>query len=165
MCEQKSEPIRLQRMEQAALFCPSAQPGLDGAMILGVIERQADGQRVSYLEQPAKVTEGTIAAFAGAAILPTDLFRFSAPCMHGSCSNWTGNNCRVVERLVQILPAVTAQLPKCKLRPMCRWFSEHGGAACMRCPQVRTDDKELEAALRRGPAEIPLPPARPLHHE
>jgi hypothetical protein len=163
MCKQKNETEQLLGKQQGPLFCPSAQPGLGGSMILGVVERQAEGQRVSYLNQPANLTEGTIATFAGAAIQPTELFRFTAPCMHGNCSNWTGNNCRVAERLVQILPAVTVKLPKCTLRPRCRWFSEQGVAACMRCPQVRTDDKELEAALNRDPAEIPLRPASSFH--
>ncbi|HEY7406527.1 MAG TPA: nitrogen fixation protein [Candidatus Angelobacter sp.] len=138
-------------------FCPSAQPSLGNSMVLGTVNRLGAEPSVTLLEHPVKVTEGTILAFAGGQVRPTDVFRFAAPCEQCGCHNWSGSSCRVAERLVQILPASGSDLPRCKLRPVCQWFAQEGGAACARCPQVRTDDASLEAALNSvAPASIPL---------
>ncbi len=138
-------------------FCPSAQPLLGNSLVLGTVNRLGGKPSVTLLEHPVKVTEGTILAFAGGQIRPTDVFRFAAPCEQCGCNNWSGSSCRVAERLVQILPAVGSELPRCKLRPVCQWFAQEGGAACVRCPQVQTDNASLETALNSvAPANIPL---------
>ncbi len=38
-----------------------------------------------------------------------------------------------------MLDPVVSGLPRCAIRPTCRWFREQGRAACIRCPQVVTD--------------------------
>lgn len=132
--------------KSSALFCPSAQPGLNGSLILGIIDRSSDSPRVSYLDRPARVTSGTLLAFTGSDARPTAIFRFAAPCKQAGCHNWNGSICKVAEQLVQILPTAR-QLPDCKLRPVCRWFDQEGASACVRCPQVLTDDPDFEAAM------------------
>jgi hypothetical protein len=132
---------------EARRFCPSAQPSLDNSLILGTVAHHNGEPEVRLLEHPVKVTQGTILAFAGTEIQPTQVFRFAAPCEKCGCNNWSGTNCRVAERLVQILPWPGHDLPKCKLRPVCQWFAQEGGAACWSCRHVQTDDASLEAAL------------------
>src|SRR5581483_4943615 len=132
------------------VFCPSAQPGLSRSMLIGVVDKSRDGDFVSYLTEPTAVTDGTIAAFTGSPIQVTQLFRFAAPCEKSGCHNWSGSSCGVVHRVVQILPAVVNELPDCKLRPSCRWFRQEGQPACLRCPQVVTDDPDFEAAIAHG---------------
>jgi len=133
--------------QEKILFCPSAQPCLERSMILAVVQNGGDESSVKMLDHPVKVTEGTLLAFVGNQVRPTQLFRFAAPCEESGCSNWNGSHCRVAERLVQIRPTSPAELPKCRLRPVCRWFEEQGREVCFRCPQVLTDNKSLEAAL------------------
>ena len=132
------------------IFCPSAQPGLSRSMLIGVVDKSRDGDLVSYLPEPAAVTDGTIVAFTGSPVQATQLFRFAAPCAKSACHNWSGSSCGVVQRIVQILPAVVSELPDCKVRPSCRWFRQEGQPACLRCPQVVTDDPDFEAALAHG---------------
>ena len=69
---------------------------------------------------------------------PTEVFRFAAPCLCKGCSHYRGEECRLVQRIVQILPAVAADLPACDIRPDCRWWRQEGREACLRCPQVVT---------------------------
>jgi hypothetical protein len=73
-----------------------------------------------------------------APVPPTQVFRFTAPCQEGACSHFDGHDCRLATRLVQLMPAVDAGLPACRIRPTCRWFTQEGKAACMRCPQIVT---------------------------
>jgi hypothetical protein len=139
--------------ETKKLFCPSSHPSLNDSLIVGVIEGGGDQRSVTYLEHPVKVGHGTLLAFASGNISPTSVFRFAAPCVKDRCKNWSGHNCRVVEHLVQLLPAVSPSLPACKLRTVCRWFAEEGGSACTRCSQVVTYDKELTRKLNEKVGE------------
>src|ERR1051326_5484901 len=142
-------------------LCPSAQPGLNGSLMFGVVEDHPDGRRVSYLDHPARVTDGTIFALASSSVKPTEFLRFAAPCAQGGCHNWSGSKCSVAERLVQILPAKMNELQTCMLRPRCRWFREQGEAACVRCLHVVTGDPALEAALTQvAPSNQELAPTR-----
>jgi hypothetical protein len=138
------------------LFCPSAQPDLPRSVILGVVGDTSSGEkRISFLKHLATVTDGTMAACATGVLRPTNIFRFAAPCEKSGCHNWSGTSCRVGQRLVQILPAVSEQLPDCQLRPVCRWFDQEGEQACYRCPQVITDQKDFERALNGSPGTLP----------
>ena len=132
------------------LFCPSAQPGLDRSVVLAIVEDGPQGRHVSYLNGLVRVTADRMLGLIASPIGPTRLFRFAAPCESNGCRNWSGSHCRVVEKLVQILPTVTSTLPDCKLRPACRWFQQEGESACHRCPQVLTDDKHYEASLNQS---------------
>jgi len=136
--------------QKDVVFCPSAQPGLNRSVLIGVVDKSRDGDFVSYLPQSSAVTDGTIAAFTGSPVQATQLFRFAAPCEKGGCHNWSGSTCGVAKRVVQILPAVLSELPDCELRPSCRWFRQEGKPACLRCPQVVTDDPDFEATLAHG---------------
>jgi hypothetical protein len=129
-------------------FCPSSQPTVEQSLILGSIERNALGEpHVRYLKHPVKVTDGTLAAFTNAATKATEVFRFTAPCQKIDCRNWNGSACRVGQQVIKLLPIVSSQLPECRLRPVCQWFDQEGEAACLRCPQVVTNDPDLEKAL------------------
>jgi hypothetical protein len=35
---------------------------------------------------------------------------------------------------------VSESLPPCPIRRECRWWQQEGKAACMRCPQIITDN-------------------------
>jgi hypothetical protein len=140
-----------------ALLCPSSQPGIPGARVLGVVHQTADGPEVAYLDEPLLATEAVLAMAAPAP--PTEVFRIAAKCQTHSCPHFDGTNCGLATRIVQILPAVVSDLPRCQIRPDCRWFRQEGVAACRRCPQISTMNYEPSETMQRvvalAPVEMP----------
>jgi hypothetical protein len=123
-------------------FCPSAQPDWEGAMVLGVVLGTAEAPRLAHLEVLQPVTDEMM-ALAGP-VSPTEVFRIAAPCLGSGCTHFDGTDCRLVRRLVTLLPVVAEMPPPCALRPSCRWWRQEGKAACLRCPQVVTDSNAAE---------------------
>lgn len=130
-------------------YCPSAQPGSDGSVVLGVLSGTTENPRLAYLKEPQPVTDELL-KLAGP-VEPTEVFRFSAPCVGGACKHFDGADCRLARRTVQMLPAVVERPPPCRLRPRCRWWRQEGKEACARCPVIvttisnPTDDQRLWA--------------------
>ncbi len=119
------------------LLCPSAQPEMKEARVLGVITGEAGKPELAYLNQPLAVTPELLASTAPAR--PTEVLRFAAVCEEQACMHFDGTKCRLATRIVQILPAVTEALPPCLIRAQCRWYQQEGRPACERCPQVITE--------------------------
>jgi len=142
---------------QNTLLCPSAQPTVKGGRVLGVVQHIGDGFEVSYLDQPLPVTPELLAMAAPAQ--PTEVFRLAAPCQTHHCPHYDGSDCSLVTRIVQIMPAVVDQLPRCQIRPECRWFHQEGAAACRRCPQVSTvnydADQTMQSVVNLPPVQMP----------
>jgi hypothetical protein len=126
------------REEDLSLLCPSAEPGMPGSLAIGIVGGTADEPRLRHLERPLPVTEQLLAL--AEPVRPTEVFRFAAPCARGACPNFQSGRCSLATRIVRLLPPVTGGLPPCQIRPHCRWWREEGKAACLRCPQVVTDD-------------------------
>jgi hypothetical protein len=124
-------------MDKLARMCPSAQPEMRDARVLGVIGGTPDAPMVSYLNEPVAVSEEVLALAAGTQH-PADVMRFAARCEESKCCHFDGSNCNLATRIVQILPAVVEALPACLIRSECRWYLQEGRPACMRCPQVIT---------------------------
>jgi hypothetical protein len=126
-------------------LCPSA-PATPGALLIGVVE---ETRRVANLATPIPVDEGFVEA-ARAHGSPERRFRFSIPCVEGSCGHWTGSACgligisrgqAVAAGLVAPVSAhvsagCTDKLPPCGIRPRCRWWRQDGAAACKVCAFV-----------------------------
>lgn len=127
-------------------LCPSAQPGMENCRILGVVDHEAPTPRLVYLNQPMPATDEVLAL--AAPLKPTEVFRLSATCQEHKCPHFDGADCRLATRIVQILPAVVDELPPCTIRKDCRWFSQEGGAACRRCPEVTTVSYDLSPTMR-----------------
>ena len=118
------------------VLCPSAQPEMDGSMAFGVIDGTAEEPRVRWIEKPVPVT-GDLLTLTGP-VPATQVLRIAAPCQEKACCHFDGTDCRLATRLVQLMPAVSASLPPCRIRADCRWFVQEGSAACYRCPQIVT---------------------------
>ena len=128
-------------------LCPSAQPVAESSVVLGVINGTPDGPRISYLEKPLAATED-ILSLTGS-VPPTEVLRIGAPCAGHDCRHYDGSTCRLVTRVVQLLPPVVDALPPCSIRLECRWWQQEGKAACLRCPQVVTDINSPSELVRR----------------
>lgn len=119
-------------------FCPSAQPDWEGAKVFGVVGGTPDAPVTAYLASPVPVTPELIEM--AQPVDPAEVFRFAAPCACSGCGHYAkeSSSCKLAEKTVRWVPAVTESLPVCGIRPECRWWQQEGRAACMRCPQVIT---------------------------
>jgi hypothetical protein len=126
-------------------LCPSAQPGMDQCQVLGVVRRNGPAPMIEYLNQHLSADAEVLAM--AAPLKPTDVFRLAATCAEQECPHFDGADCRLASRIVRILPAVVDSLPPCIIRKDCRWYSQEGGAACRRCPEVTTVSHDLSPRM------------------
>jgi hypothetical protein len=131
-------------------LCPSARPEFAESFVFGAIGGTVQEPRVTYLKQPLPITDDLIAL--SAPVTPTEVFRTAAPCMAKGCQHFDGTNCRLAMRIVEQLPPVAEELPPCSIRRDCRWWQQEGKAACMRCPQVITDNYNPSEQMRQAAA-------------
>jgi len=126
----------------AQVLCPSAQPEMADAVIIGVVQGAVDEPRVVVLSEPQRVTPDLLEL--ASPVKPTEVFRFAASCSGSECRHFDGTNCQLAGRIVKLLQPVVASLPPCHIRPHCRWWQQEGKAACMRCPQVVTESEPTD---------------------
>lgn len=129
-------------------LCPSARPEMEGAVAFGVVAGEVGAPRLVHFDEPQPVTEELLALARPAE--PAEVFRFAAPCAGHACGHFDGRDCRLVTRVVQILPAAVSALPPCTLRPECRWWQQEGKAACLRCPQIVSECHAPSEELMRA---------------
>jgi hypothetical protein len=128
-------------MSDDPLLCPSAQPNEPDARVFGVHTATEDRQRrLGYLTETIPVTQDLL-DLTGQAGAP-EVLRTAAPCMNGGCMNYADGACGLAGRVARMLAPVVGALPRCAIRPSCRWFREQGPAVCLRCPQVVTNSRE-----------------------
>lgn len=127
-------------------LCPSAQPGMDACRILGLVQWEGPAPKLQYLNQHVPATPAVLAM--AAPLKPTEVFRLAATCAEHCCPHFDGTDCRLATRVVQILPVAVATLPPCIIRKDCRWYSQEGGAACKRCPEITTVSYDLSPEVR-----------------
>ncbi|BAY09976.1 nitrogen fixation protein [Calothrix sp. NIES-2098] len=119
-------------------LCPSARPEPENSVVFGIISGTVAEPRVAYLKQPQTLTDELIAK--ASPVTPAEIFRTASPCATKGCQHFDGQDCRLATRIVEKLPAIAEELPPCAIRRDCRWWQQEGKAACMRCPQVITDN-------------------------
>ena len=131
-------------------LCPSAQTGMENCRILGVVLNEVPQEgpipRIVYLNELLPATAEVLAL--SAPLKPTEVYRLSATCAEHKCPHFDGADCKLAARIVNILPAVVDALPPCTIRKDCRWYSQEGGAACRRCPEITTLSYDLSETTR-----------------
>lgn len=137
--------------------CPSAQPDMTDAKVFGVMTgSHQDGLRVAYLNEAQPVTPDILAA--SGQVEPPEVMRIAAPCMGDGCMHFDGTNCMLATRIATMLDPVVRSLPRCSIRPTCRWFKQEGAEACIRCPQVVTNQRtptDLQRQIAEPVALLP----------
>lgn len=129
------------------IHCPSAMEDDADPVVFGVVCGTPERPRVAYLDQPQPLTAELKALCAPAS--PAEVLRISTPCVAERCKHWHNSNCRLVQRVVQVMLPVVDGIPACKLRPECRWWVQEGKAACLRCPQVVRTPSHVTEEHRR----------------
>jgi hypothetical protein len=132
-------------------LCPSARPELANSVVFGLVSGKVTEPRVTYLKQPLPVTDELLAK--ASPVTPTEIFRTAAPCALKGCQHFDGQDCRLATRVAEKLPAVVEELPPCSIRKDCRWWQQAGKAACLRCPQIITDNYNPSQVMH----EVALP--------
>jgi len=134
-------PLRSETPPHAReLQCPSAQPEMAGATAFGIIDHSDEIPLLDYLDQPTPASQELLDL--ARPLRPTQIFRFAAPCQGDRCGHWSGAACTLVDRITELLPVVSLTLPPCRIRSDCRWFAQRGRNACVRCPQVVTQNEQ-----------------------
>jgi len=129
------------------LLCPSVTSIGPEAQVFGVLTRSAAEElQVAYLTEAVPATAELLAAAAPAA--PTEVFRAASPCAKGACQHFDGARCRLATRVTAMLDPVVGALPRCAIRRTCLWFRQEGREACLRCPQVATDQRNPSVLQR-----------------
>jgi hypothetical protein len=128
--------------DSQSIMCPSnrCKPG---SKLLGV--RQENGT-VSILPDPLPIDENFINAVNHDGVIPEQKFRVTNKCVETGCSQWNGKGCGVIDNVIQYLEHIphSATLPKCNIRPSCRWFLQSGADACKICPFIITEITEAD---------------------
>lgn len=134
---------------EGALTCPSRDCA-SGNLLIGVV--RADGT-VARMHPPTEIDDRFVDRACHASSRPAEArFRFSGPCVTGACENWTGTRCGVSDAITaavspECLPL--QPLPRCEIRPTCRWWSQNGTAACRMCSLiVHTPPDHARGSLR-----------------
>ncbi|MBV9827219.1 MAG: nitrogen fixation protein [Alphaproteobacteria bacterium] len=126
--------------EKAVVLCPSATTIGPSSKVFGVLTGTPEaGFQVAYLTEAVPATPQLLEAIAPAK--PTELLRVASPCVEHACQHFDGANCQLGKRIATMLDPAVATLPRCAIRPRCRWFSQEGPAACRRCPLVATEQR------------------------
>lgn len=147
-------------------LCPSSRPTMAGAVAFGVVGADQGRPVTSYLDRntPAAQVAGDFKRLYGQkSVDVTEVVRFASPCAGSQCRHFDEGSCTLAVRIVQNLETVVDALPSCTIRGRCRWWQQEGKAACYRCPQIRTDDRNPSEMLRQvaqngTPAVDQLPP-------
>lgn len=118
------------------LDCPSAQADMPGARVFGIVLGTKHEPQVAYLAVKSKVDLSRL--LANGMVKPTEAYRIAATCETSRCAHFDGRRCTLAQRIASELPQVVDTLPACTVRATCRWYSEQGAHACLRCPQIVT---------------------------
>lgn len=129
-------------------LCPSARPESLNGVVFGVVGGTVASPRIAYLKQPLPITPELMAK--ASPVTPGEIFRTAASCAESGCKHFDGKDCHLVMQIVEKLPAVEEELPPCSIRRNCRWWQQEGKVACMRCPQIVTDNYSPSEELRQA---------------
>jgi hypothetical protein len=104
--------------------------------MLGVV---AGAGQLAFLRPHVPVTGALVEALRMDGAPIENRVRFAGPCFGAKCVQWAEGRCGLIDKIIAA-PAPTQapldSLPRCGIRSTCRWFMQHGRAACEACPTV-----------------------------
>lgn len=118
--------------------CPSAPPE-PGSVLLGVV---AGRGQLAYLNPHLPVTKELLDSFSRNEVPIENRLRFACACLERGCVQWKeaggSGRCGLIDHAIGALGITSGAetLPHCGIRSTCRWFAQHGRAACAACPEV-----------------------------
>jgi len=85
--------LAVEHIKDKPISCPSAEPTMEEAQILGVVLGTPTEPRVAYLEESVAATADVVSQ-AGQAN-PLEICRFSAACQERRCVHFDGADCQL----------------------------------------------------------------------
>lgn len=128
-------------------LCPSARPEWSNSKVFGVVGGTVENPHIAYIKKPQPVTKELMDL--SDSVTPTEVFRIASPCAKKGCQHFDGKDCGLAMRIVEQMSEVTEELPPCSIRRDCRWWQQEGKSACLRCPQIITDNYNPDEIVRR----------------
>jgi hypothetical protein len=119
------------------LMCPSADPAMENPVIFGIVTGTPEQPQLMHLRETKQIPPELLALESP--VKPTEIFRIAANC-NEACQHFDGAKCRLSQRIIEGLPQVSETLPACAIRANCRWWSQEGKEACLRCLQIVRDN-------------------------
>lgn len=126
----------MKQVSKETVLCPSSKCE-DGALLLGIVNEHG---QVNMLRERTTIDKEFV-QIAEAGRDPQTRFRFGNKCHKSGCSQWTGDRCGVIDKLIDATKDMELAnlLPECSIRPQCRWYNQSGAEACKLCPFVITN--------------------------
>lgn len=124
-------------MDKDIQLCPSAPPS-ESSVIIAV---SPSSREFSYIRPPLPVGSSAPQFKTDASSLNV---RFAAPCIESKCAHWRSSRCGLIDALLSSKDEQNTEdvgtdpLPRCGIRPTCRWFAQTGRMACQTCSTVST---------------------------
>lgn len=128
-----------------SLLCPSADSEMENSVIFGIVTGTPEQPELVHLPQTKQIPPELLTL--DSPVKPTEIFRIAATCIENDCQHFDGQQCRLIDRIVDGLPTVTASLPPCPIRANCRWWHQEGKDACFRCLQIVRDNFNVSEQL------------------
>jgi hypothetical protein len=139
------------------LLCPSSIGAADGsAKVFGVVNEDGCTKQTHYLSKPVLLTSDLLELTAP--ISPDSVLRVANACAEAACVHFDGERCRLASRIRQNLEPVVSALPRCGIRPGCRWWRQEGAEACRRCPQIIRESFSDNERFAETAGNAPFPP-------
>jgi len=134
----------MKQAQNKTILCPSSKCE-EGALLLGIVN--GNGQ-INLLTEK-KIIDKKFVQIAESGRDPHTRFRFGNKCHKSGCSQWTGERCGVIDKLMDITKdlKLAELLPECAIRPQCRWYDQSGAEACKICPYVITNAMEETGSI------------------
>jgi hypothetical protein len=130
-------------------MCPSTSAA-NATVVLGIV---LPSGRVAYATPAVAASPALVEALSDDPRPLESRYRFAGPCVESRCGFWTGAGCGLGAAMADSYADVAgeqasdAALPRCSIRPRCRWYAEQGARACAACPLIVTDTRTAEPAL------------------
>lgn len=133
--------------------CPSAPASDPNNKVFGVVLGTPEERRVGYLAKGVDLPDREALNKSGVDL--RDAFRFTGKCINSGCAQFKNGGCRLGKDVAKMLEPVVDTAPACTIRSTCRWFAENGVEACLRCPQVTTRVRPMDAKLYEVASMVP----------
>lgn len=131
-------------------MCPSSRWNHEHARVFGVVGGDAHAPKVMFLKQllvPSKELEAKLGD-----VTPEEVYRVAAPCSGSKCGHHNADTkgCKLVEKIVDTVAPVVDDYAVCLIRANCVWWEQEGVNACLRCPQIATNNRWRSKEITRA---------------
>ncbi len=111
-------------------MCPNSNFAV-GNYVVGAFTETGTQRFESLIE----IDEELYNKYAGQSVEWEENMRQFGTCQQTGCGNWKEHKCQVPDILNKI--GLTGQqadhLPRCEIRPFCRWYHQEGESICFKC--------------------------------